>query len=497
MDFDEARRSIGNDISPMQLQERLAQAGQWEPFQEAVRGHTTRLMMANPQNYGIGWRSGLKQGFEPPAYPNMWYFAEDQVDPGAAGSNYLEILQTAGPMAWAPDKRMYKEPHWPQEVGKSGNDVVAHLRMSDVDTPEGSPAMMIEEVQSKYASDVGKKGTTADPLSITPLGQVVDNEVERLLKLADDAADSEELAQKLENVLDEEFDADFKDDLDNILQDYHGASPKEQADMRDELQQLVADGKFFDYQHLNDPAVITHRGQPFEINGVPPAGAPEELAKQIARIQEGYHPTRPAPTQGDTPAGFDLEYLQRESPQWSHDTRLPPRPGTKSWRLRALKRALREAADRDANDLYFPTGEMMPAIEKWAGELGGFEDMPYDKRDKFLAERAVEVGEDMINEPGDPNVMAMVMANYQNRLPKEWGPYLKKFGATIEEDQLLPKGVKAKDLPGGRGPKARRIRFTPELLAEVLRGQKLYQLAPAAALLPLMMGEQQDEEPTY
>jgi len=82
-----------------------------------------------------------------------------------------------------------------------------------------------------------------------------------------------------------------------------------------------------------------------------------------------------------------------------------------------------------------------------------------------------------------------VMQNYQTRLPKEVEKYLKKFGAKIEEDRVLPKtGDKS------QAATARRIRFTPQLLAEILRGQELYQILGGAGLLGLA-ASQGEEQP--
>jgi hypothetical protein len=170
---------------------------------------------------------------------------------------------------------------------------------------------------------------------------------------------------------------------------------------------------------------------------------------------------------------------------------MPPRAGLKSWRLRGLKQALREAADRGATDLYFPTGQMMPRIENWVPEemfdrpehAGGARSR--DDADRNAREWVEFNADDM----GDEYKQRAVMQNYEDRLPKEWGPYLKKFGAKIERSPM-------KSLNDEAPATAQRIRFTPELLAEVLRGQKLYQLAGGGSLLALLMAAQEDEQPT-
>lgn len=93
--------------------------------------------------------------------------------------------------------------------------------------------------------------------------------------------------------------------------------------------------------------------------------------------------------------------------------------------------------------------------------------------------------EDMID-PSFPKIME----NYETRLPKEIEKYLKKHGAKIEDDKMLPTGAKTQE----HAATGKRIRFTPELLAEILRGQELYQILGGAGLLGLA-ASQGEEQP--
>ena len=91
-----------------------------------------------------------------------------------------------------------------------------------------------------------------------------------------------------------------------------------------------------------DANVLAHRGEPYRADQFRPfPNTPEgnEAAqKVITSIQAGTDPVTGA------------QHFTRG------ERRLPPRAGLKTWRLRGLKRALREAADRGMNDLYLPTG---------------------------------------------------------------------------------------------------------------------------------------------
>lgn len=416
-------------------------------------------LRANPQRFSWeGYRDEI------PQYPSMRYYGDvEGVNPG-----YVELLEQQGAMPTSRDPRPYREPHWSDISGgrRAPNDVTMHLRMDEVQTPEGQPAMLLNELQSKYAATAGEQGLTSEPVTVAGMNQMLDNEMNRVETLVNDPdADldnsfaaheyDQETFTKIAN-LRENFDDMTGDEADAAL-----------ADIRESIRKGYAhtSGQFneeppTDTENLS---MLMYRGEPFGRDNARLYADPLEAAKRAELFNSGG---------GNAFQG---------------DPRLPPRAGLKSWRLRGLKMALREAADRGATDLYFPTGQMMPRIENWVPDEGGFD--PTDLRsrdvvDKDLVRMAEGFQDDNLNDAS----FSAVMRNYEERLPKEWEKYLKKYGATIERSPMLPKGGNAE-----HAATAQRIRFTPELLAEVLRGQKLYQLAGGAGLLGLLLANQQEQ----
>jgi hypothetical protein len=420
-----------------------------------------------------------------PTYPGMRYYG----DVPETSGGYSEILETQQPIPWAPDKRQYNEGHWEAPQGQK-NNVTLHLRGEEVQTPEGNPAWMLNELQSKYAAGVGEHGTTLDPLMVEHGKVIADRQVEDALKLLENP----------ENV--DWFDVNenspwgegFLDIVRDVADRGGQPTPEEIAQLRALAEQ--ANGV------AGDRSFITHRGKPFvhETFGSDPADQ-GRAAAWIDAIQAG-----------ENPDALSLQTLRRgisdeldkyvddmrtATTPFKSDKRMPPRAGTKSWRLRGLKMALREAADRGATDLYLPTGQMLPRIEQW---LPDFDDMTVvDRREPGIARRVEKPERDLQDQVAasmtsdsdmaDEYSWNEVMQNYQTRLPKEVEKYLKKFGAKIEEDRVLPKtGDKS------QAATARRIRFTPQLLAEILRGQELYQILGGAGLLGLA-ASQGEEQP--
>jgi hypothetical protein len=441
---------------------------------EANRTATRAEIMESPEQYG--WPRGAGA----PEYSHMRYYAGQVPTPQ---SGYAELLERQGAPPTAYDQRQYTEPHW--GGAGHGNNITMHLRLEDATTPEGNPAMLVNELQSKYAAQLGEQGTTGTPLTLRPVSELAAEDMGKIEQSLQQSALGNFSIDEMENsdlahLLDVDDYEWFRDKLDEVYND-PDALAAQRDDILAEMQTRLSASRAADLQRrspssdvvLDDNAtfIAGHKGQPF------------------SRDNNRLYASDPT-SQMEAANRLEL-FNMGGGNSFVGDPRLPPRAGSKSWRLRGLKMALREAADRGATDVYFPTGDMMPRIEGWAPEdvfdrpedYGGWRSM--DEADR----NARAMTEQMADDTGDEYKQLAVMRNYDERLPKEFLPYLKKFGATLERAPM-------RSLNDDAQATAMRIRFTPELLAEVLRGQKLYQLGGGAALLGLLAASQ-EEQPAY
>jgi len=478
-------------------------------FIEALRGNTDFLkawqqktrgdVMDNPQSYR--WNDDVPA----PKYPYMNYY--NDVDQGKA-AGYSELTEQQGPLKTSMDPRGYKEPHWPPtaDAEHSPNNVTLHARFSAVRNAEGDPATLVNELQSKYASDVGSAGTTATPHQVLDVWEYAALEGKNLRKALDESFSSGD-----DSKLNDMMDNMDQRDVEIIREAYRGMHTNpDRAAAQAALDEAIADVEI----NIADSAKRSQQGEYMLYN--PASQMPVSAANYGGKgnwgrgfaTKEAAQAAVEGIQRGDsTPAFFDP---QRDTELAKHladnprtpfqgDTRLPPRAGLKSWRLRGLKMALREAADRGHNDLYLPTGDMMPRIEGWADEEmfdPELVNLPEDPRDYgYSRTRGRNVSREMLDANAAEGAQEMtesadaIMKNYEERLPKELDKYLKQFGAKVEDDMLYPatKGQKK------QGRSAKRVKFTPELLAEILRGQKLYQLGGGAALLGALAAGQEEQ----
>lgn len=472
---------------PREVQEQFAkQLKDFPGARELVTEKVRKELEAEPGDYMWGNRSEL------PQYPGMRYYGNEQ-----PSKKYAELLESQQPLPWHPDQRQYHEPHWPL-AGEdlTRNNVTQHLRVDEVQTPEGSPALMLNELQSKYAQNVGASGMTTDPLELSPATNVSDAWMTKARKWLDDGADPEVLENEFGDI-----DAEAYNTLERMGEEYRDGVLDEDA-----IEEYISEAEIATQSGLGlnpetlDHQIITHRGLPFSSTGErafgPDPGSQGEAQALIDSLQRG-EPLLPKGLQ-DLKVGASAElddWLKQHAEQapFTNDPRSTPRAGTKSWRLRGLKMALREAADRGYNDLYLPAGRMLPRIENW-GE--GSYDGGYGPKSRASGGFTARDRQDMstasflTSDDGEFDAsFPKIMENYETRLPKEIEKYLKKHKAVIEDDRLLPTtGDKTHAATG------KRIRFTPELLSEILRGQELYQILGGAGLLGLA-ASQGEEQP--
>ena len=450
-----------------------------QQFIEALRGNTDFLkawqkktradVLANPQSYR--WNDDVPA----PKYPYMSYY--NDVDSGK--SNYSELTEKQGAPKTSMDPRGYREPHWPSDKPGYPNDITMHARFSQVSTPDKQPATLLNELQSKYAADVGESGTTATPHQVIDVWEYAAQEGKNIRKALDESftsGDDSKLNDMMDNM--------DQRDVEIIREAYKGMHTNpDRAAAQEALDEAIADVE----TNIADSAKRSQEGEYMMYN--PATGMPVNAANYGGKGNWG----RGFTTKEEAQAARDAI----QTGEFQSDARLPPRAGLKSWRLRGLKMALREAADRGHNDLYLPTGDMMPRIEGWVDEEmfdPELANLPEDPRDygyksgrkvsrEMLDANAAE-GAQEITDSADA-----IMRNYEERLPKELEKYLKQFGAKVEDDMMLPATGKKKE-----GRTAKRVKFTPELLAEVLRGQKLYQIAGGGSLLALLSQMQEAEQ---